>query len=169
MSGDPMLLRVPADTAQALASPALIAELSALLATARREYVAGLPAGSPEALSEGEPWSDHVARAVLDWLIGRCVVEAAPGAARSPGMALVGAERIRQIEEKGYDAAHDDKFATGELAHMTIWYADEEAGVMQWPWDDDWPGRGNRLTDMVRTASLAVAEVDRLLRAGWRA
>jgi hypothetical protein len=39
------------------------------------------------------------------------------------GLALIAAERFRQINEEGYDAAHDDRHKMGELAMAAIAYA----------------------------------------------
>ncbi|AYF32174.1 hypothetical protein CSH63_33000 [Micromonospora tulbaghiae] len=171
---DPLLLRVPADTAEALASDVLVPELAAVLFAAWAQCADGPPSwprldGGPYPLAEaaGNAHLDavHLARAVRDWLMGRCVVEAAPHLDQSPALALIGAERIRHLEVKGYDANHDDQYRDGELAGMALWYADDESSAIDWPGNlDDLPARGDRLQDLVRAGSLLAAEVDRLLR-----
>jgi hypothetical protein len=155
---DPILLRVPQETRDALAGDALVDDVELTIAAARDAWKAG---DAPFAIGP----NGHAARRVLDHLAERCAVEAAPHTDRSPAIALIAAER-RRHEEKGYDARHDDRFLRGELADMGCWYADEAAGVMEWPWDDDWPTRGDRVQDLVRAGSLIAAEIDRLIRSG---
>ncbi|AYF31082.1 hypothetical protein CSH63_27315 [Micromonospora tulbaghiae] len=173
---EPLLLRVPADTARALASDVLVPELAAVLLAAwaqRTDERPGQPAAAAAAAElvddlyhrAGAAGAAHLARAVLNWLAGRCVVEAAPHLDQSPALALIAAERIRHLEGKGYDANHDDQYRDGELAGMALWYADDESSAIDWPGGlDDLPARGGRLQDLVRAGSLLAAEIDRLLR-----
>lgn len=103
------------------------------------------------------------------------------------------AERQRQIEAEGFDRAHDDAHAPGELAraaaaylyagsvtdHRTrhalgSWRDDsEEAPVMAalvvkelWPWEREWwkPRPDDRRRDLVRGCALGVAEGEHMER-----
>lgn len=155
---DPILLRVPQETRDAFAGDALVDDVELTIAAARDARKAG---EVPFAVGP----NGHAARKALDHLADRCAVEAAPYSDRSPAIGLIGAERIRQID-KGYDARHDDAMVRGELADMSRWYADDEAGALEWPWATGWPTRGDRLQDLVRAGSLIAAEIDRLIRSG---
>lgn len=157
---DPLLLRVSAETAEMLASDMMLAAIASTITVARRQWERGE--------AQTSMWSGHAAAQIVEQLRALCVVEDVPHAERTPALELIRAERIRHIEEKGYDARHDDRCTDGQLAGMAGWYADEHAGELEWPWEDDWPERGNRVQDLVRAGSLYAAEVDRLLRAGWR-
>lgn len=140
---------VLAETLDALSEPVVLAELT--------EVLGSVPA------HPGPGRGEVAARAVLDYLIGRLTEPA--GAQQSPALALIAAERRRHFTAS-YDAAYDDRFDRGELAQMGRWYADPDATVTEWPWDDDWPTRDGGLADLIRGASLLAAEADRMIRAG---
>jgi hypothetical protein len=103
----------------------------------------------------------------------------------------VAAERKRQIEGEGYDAAHDDEHINGEIALAACCYAapdllfvkDDRANAIimrdPWPWEERFDKRrynGNvvlpnhrlaiqRRRDLaVKAAALMVAEIERLDR-----
>lgn len=95
----------------------------------------------------------------------------------SPAMLAIIAERFRQIEVEGWDAAHDDAHADGSLAQAAAAYAigaeyvtaynldqDEEYlinGRELFPWDiEHWKPRERR-RNLVRAGALIVAELDR--------
>ena len=89
------------------------------------------------------------------------------------GIEAIAAERQRQIEVEGWDAAHDDAYTEFELAEAAACYAlgvdqDHRAeGVpMNWPWDADWwkPSDPNRRKNLVRAGALIAAEIDRIDR-----
>jgi hypothetical protein len=90
----------------------------------------------------------------------------------SPFMQAVIAERFRHVEEEGWSAEHDDRHERGELAGAGACYA-HCAGVnadenrkppSEWPWDDEcWKPYGFR-RDLVRGASLIIAEGDKFDR-----
>ena len=91
------------------------------------------------------------------------------------------AERWRQISGCGYDYAHDDAHARGEIALAAAAYAigstthrlqnttERGQGLMQagfsWPWEGG-PSLSNARADLIRAAALIVAELERLDRAG---
>lgn len=90
-------------------------------------------------------------------------------------------ERVRQLSEEGYDAAHDDAHKNGELAMAAACYTigafygwepkpDADGEVWQpamfevtWPWDSAKPKDKRR--DLVRAAALILAELERIDRA----
>lgn len=88
---------------------------------------------------------------------------------------LIDAERKRQVEKEGYDAAHDDEHDGGEIlaaadcyvgnVRMTCAYGAD--GVpMAWPWEVvHWKPK-DTVRDYVRAGALMQAEKERLLRAG---
>jgi hypothetical protein len=93
----------------------------------------------------------------------------------------IAAERRRQIEVEGWDAAHDDEHKTGELAsaaaayanHMAQFHGAEAVGSRYaikahphgWPWDRAWWKPKTPRRDLIRAAALIVAEIERLDRA----
>jgi hypothetical protein len=88
----------------------------------------------------------------------------------SPFMKAVVAERFRQIEEEGFDHAHDDGYEIGELAKAGsnyIYYASDPIPALcppTWPWERRWwKPRGMR-RDLVRGCALAIAEGEKLDR-----
>lgn len=100
-----------------------------------------------------------------------------PDSERLDGVALIAAERRRQIEEKGYTAQHDDEHADSEILHVAgelVNYVDP--GITLDP-DDHW-GIINRtdckypddesaadLRLLVIAGALIAAEIDRRQRA----
>lgn len=80
------------------------------------------------------------------------------------------AERKRQVQEEGWDAWHDDKHKTGEIALAAACYALHRSPVMcdvraYWPWDPSWWKPKNPRRDLVRAAALLIAEIERMDRA----
>lgn len=97
--------------------------------------------------------------------------------------ALIGiAERLRQIQEEGYTANHDDQFTDGELVSAAIAYAlatskDAESRIKgmaenteasAW-WPHDWDTQAwkpkDTISNLRRAVAFLMAEIDRLLRA----
>jgi hypothetical protein len=88
------------------------------------------------------------------------------------------AERRRQIEVEGWDAAHDDEHegGSGSLAKAAACYAlaaSEQASgwdgpfVKQpglWPWEAQWWKPKDQRRNLVRAAALLLAEIERLDR-----
>ena len=112
---------------------------------------------------------------------------------RDDGVALIAAERKRQVSEEGWTPEHDDKHEGGELAAAAVCYAlpeddrEFETGRYRWgkvvinvldvlwPWWES-PHRGapfmnwwkptpdNRIRELVKAGALIAAENDRLQR-----
>lgn len=95
-------------------------------------------------------------------------------------------ERKRQVEREGWTPEHDDAYTEYELAWAAITYAmaacadSAERAVMDqfgdhsatpgrinenWPWDWKWWKPKDRRRDLVRSAALIIAEIERLDRA----
>lgn len=98
---------------------------------------------------------------------------AEPYPAPTPGVALISTERRRQVQDEGYDRAHDVALDDGELAAAAASYAMSSTGSIQrktimrfWPWDVKYWKPGTPLRDLVRAGALIAAEIDRHLRAG---
>jgi hypothetical protein len=70
-----------------------------------------------------------------------------------PGMELIAAERKRQLDEKGYTAAHDDQHANGELSLVAALLASPELLYRKDPgngassYSDPWPETWDRRWD----------------------
>jgi hypothetical protein len=94
---------------------------------------------------------------------------------------MVEAERRRQRDFLGYDAAHDDQHDRGELVQAAICYAANEPVYKKedlppgrivfsdlWPWPLGRPPRGGSASVQVQrlteAAALLVAEIERLQR-----
>lgn len=102
----------------------------------------------------------------------------------NPGMARVAMERLRQLDEEGWTAEHDDEHANGSLAQAAACYAWPRgvvwpgkaswqvpawmANALTWPWDRKWWKPKGQTRDLERSAALAVAEIERLDRAEAR-
>ncbi len=91
----------------------------------------------------------------------------------------VQAERRRQIEAEGWTPQHDDEHADGQMAQAAGCYALHAGGIgtdwpdgrqngsaLFWPWDKDWWKPTTPRRDLVKACALALAEIERLDRAG---
>jgi len=86
------------------------------------------------------------------------------------GIELVTEECNRQINEEGYNLNHDKKYTNNELSYAGIHYALPEdtrkflnrSGIDLWPWDDVHYKPTTRLRDLVKAASLIIADIDRI-------
>lgn len=89
-----------------------------------------------------------------------------PKSVVSDGLAVIAAERKRQVEAEGWTPEHDDEHATGELANAAVCYALGRRTVW-WPWSLDWwkPSPDNRIRELAKAGALIAAEIDRLQRA----
>jgi hypothetical protein len=94
--------------------------------------------------------------------------------ALTDGVALIAAERRRQIEVEGWTPKHDDEHASDELALAAVCYAMPESGRLArytmppwWPWDASWwkPSPTDRVRELVKAGALIAAEIERLQRA----
>lgn len=97
-------------------------------------------------------------------------------------MAVAMQERIRQIDEEGFQPENDRaQYPEGELGLAAARYLAPEAVyrrmelhegvsfVFAWPWGARWfkpggPGLDGRMRDVTKGSALALAEVERLLR-----
>lgn len=102
---------------------------------------------------------------------------AAPRERAADGVSMIAAERARQIEHHGFDAARDNTYDRGELAAAATHYALTEwdysmHGDAFWPaeWSASWDHKGedDRITQLTKAGALIAAEIDRLLRATTR-
>lgn len=94
----------------------------------------------------------------------------------SKSMKDIAAERVRQINEEGWTAAHDDEHTDGSLAEAAACYAHPLLQASKpphlpigWPlsWDPEWwKPSDDRRRDLIKAGALIVAEVDRIDRKG---
>jgi hypothetical protein len=89
------------------------------------------------------------------------------------------AERNRQKESEGWTTEHDDQHQIGSLAIAGACYAAHASTSIYapnfsdtqnfinrcWPWDSHWWKPKSRRRDLVRSAALIIAEIERLDRA----
>jgi hypothetical protein len=102
------------------------------------------------------------------------------------GLALIAAERNRQISSEGYNARHDDSHKLGELVDAGQCYACVASAeirgssanewpvelfdgfhdsLLDWPWDDKWwKPSDDPVRNLVKAGALIAAEIDRILR-----
>lgn len=102
------------------------------------------------------------------------------------GIRRIGQERLRQVEQEGWDYQHDDDHEANELAWAAACYAAPMsiyAAVWRpnsgnctplnecWPWDRKWDKRPippftrqERIRALEKAGALCAAEIDRLLR-----
>jgi hypothetical protein len=88
------------------------------------------------------------------------------------------AERLRQINEEGWSAEHDEKYTNEQLAYAAGCYCapiwpDEEAKEkgdppIGWPWPWRWWKPGEYRRNLVKAGALILAEIERLDRAATR-
>ncbi|HFF2331446.1 TPA: hypothetical protein ACGBIB_004735 [Pseudomonas aeruginosa] len=153
-----------------------------------REYARGLPAPVAQAqhsvpeefigrLSEFLAQHGATGKALLREL--RAMLAAEPGTEVPQAWLDVQAERRRQITAKGWTPEHDDEHADGQMAQAAGCYALHAGGIgtdwpdgrqngaaLFWPWDkDSWKPTTPR-RDLVKACALALAEIERLDRAG---
>ncbi|MEF2236646.1 hypothetical protein V3412_16600 [Pseudomonas aeruginosa] len=109
----------------------------------------------------------------------RRLLAAAPGNSVPQAWLDVQAERRRQVEAEGWTPEHDDEHADGQMAQAAGCYALHAGGIgtdwpdgrqngaaLFWPWDkDSWKPTTPR-RDLVKACALALAEIERLDRAG---
>lgn len=82
-------------------------------------------------------------------------------------------ERERQLEQEGWDDAHDSQHDNEELARAAACYAwpgsrvatgSDAARAAAWPWDECWDKRNkhSRRRQLVIAAALIMAELERV-------
>ncbi|HHQ2891169.1 TPA: hypothetical protein ACSPMR_005014 [Pseudomonas aeruginosa] len=100
-------------------------------------------------------------------------------AATSARRPFLDVRRRRQITAEGWTPEHDDEHADGQMAQAAGCYALHAGGIgtdwpdgrqngsaLFWPWDkDSWKPTTPR-RDLVKACALALAEIERLDRAG---
>lgn len=88
---------------------------------------------------------------------------------------MIEAERQRQIESEGWDAAHDDQHTDGELLRVAVYYylsgtgqhitvSAEDGAPLGWSWEAKWWKPKSPERDLVRAGALCLAERGRLRR-----
>lgn len=103
--------------------------------------------------------------------------------ARAPaakGVALIAAERRRQVEKEGWTHEHDDEHVEGEMAGAAASYAaaaqrdiaegpllagHQRPPLQTWRWAAKWWKPKDPISNLVRAGALIAAEIDRLTRA----
>lgn len=91
------------------------------------------------------------------------------------GIEIIAEERQRQISIKGYNTAHDDEHAVGELAAAAmcycmppIWRPAGNFAPIGWPWiggdNDGFKPCDDRVKELAKAGALIAAEIDRLNR-----
>ncbi|WP_253945938.1 hypothetical protein [Pseudomonas aeruginosa] len=105
------------------------------------------------------------------------ILAAAPGNSVPQAWLDVQAERRRQITAEGWTPEHDDQHGHGQMARAAACYAlagssapnDGTAALLvslAWPWDQQWWKPTSARRDLVKACALALAEIERLDRAG---
>lgn len=81
-------------------------------------------------------------------------------------------ERGRHVTEKGFSFANDDKYTNHELTRAAVCYIAGQfmAGqfMQLWPFNKKWWKPTDRRRDLIKAASLIVAEIERIDRAEER-
>lgn len=85
------------------------------------------------------------------------------------GIALIAAERRRQIADEGWTPTHDDGHTTGQLARAAACYALQHTRVsgraIRWPWHREWwKPSADPIRNLVKAGALIAAEIERLHR-----
>lgn len=95
------------------------------------------------------------------------------GATVSVGASLIYSERQRQVDQKSYNADHDDAYNDSEeLVRAALCYLAsrgdgiEGAAPAGWPWDGHNWKPGALIDDLVKAGALIAAEIDRRSRMG---
>lgn len=88
------------------------------------------------------------------------------------GIERIATERMRQIEEEGWNRQHDADHVMGELGRVGALYAmpdffRERVFKHLWPfsWSRAWwkPSPENRIRELEKAGALIAAEIDRLI------
>lgn len=92
------------------------------------------------------------------------------------GADLITAERIRQVNVKGWTPEHDDEHTEGQLAIAAACYAFDAGSLPtidakrfindNWPWSKKWwkPTPDDTIRQLTKAGALIAAEIDRLQR-----
>jgi len=94
---------------------------------------------------------------------------------KKTGVELIAIERKRQIEELGYDYAHDHLYADEQLAKAgavyalpnklrELWWGNDWASITRrfWPWDWKYwkPTPDDRIKELAKAGALIAAQID---------
>lgn len=114
-------------------------------------------------------WSEN--ENVTHWIPASELLATVTPPNRSGAIFDVAEERARQVFGEDFDYKRDDAYVKGELVQAAIAYAqhahDPKASVAVpyvWPWDPKWFKPTNPRRDLVKSAALLVAEIERLDR-----
>lgn len=106
-----------------------------------------------------------------NWTIVPLYARPVPARELTDAAKSVLAEHRRQIEAEGWTPERDDSYINGELADAAASYA-LNAGIPMrnlrppyWPWDRSWWKPSHPRQDLVKSAALILAEIERLDRA----
>ena len=85
------------------------------------------------------------------------------------GIEAIRDERLRQVNDEGWDANHDDEHDRDQLVLAAANYALEHTGHGDligdiWPWDEEWWKPGEPIRNLIKAGALIAAEIDRLER-----
>lgn len=94
------------------------------------------------------------------------------------GIAIIAAERRRQLKQEGWTQEHDAEHLNGELAIAAACYVLAEYArsygrhnvdemPVKWPWAEEcWkPTPDDRIRELAKAGALIAAEIDRIRRA----
>jgi hypothetical protein len=125
-------------------------------------------------------WAEHY-DTIITQAISILSAPSSTGGSESQGVALIAAERKRQVTEEGYDAEHDKGHAA-DLALAASSYAlagaDDLDGLdyvandsfdppADWPWrTSEWKPTGKAIPDLVKAGGLIAAALDSLIAEG---
>lgn len=93
-----------------------------------------------------------------------------PGGQAQDGVALIAAERRRQLEAEGWTPEHDDQHRRGELADAAALYIAEaqygqHGNLLDWRTPArQWIKQCDRQRALVKAGALIAAELDRIAR-----
>lgn len=96
------------------------------------------------------------------------------GALSTQAVEDVLAERVRQVQEEGWTAEHEDRNnAPGDLSRAAACYSlaaagcsNDDAAIQRfWPWLDSWWKPTNDRRNLVKAGALVIAEIERMDRA----
>lgn len=115
-------------------------------------------------------WSENPDN-VTHWIPASELLATVAPPLRHGAIFAVAEERARQVFGEDFDYKRDDAYVNGELVQAAVAYAQHahnpKASVAvpyAWPWDPKWFKPTNPRRDLVKSAALIVAEIERLDR-----
>jgi len=103
---------------------------------------------------------------VGEWYCETCAKKH-PESEMHTGAELIERERMRQIAEKGYTAAHDDRLNRFQLSNAATCYlnpSDAKLFRLHWPFELSYWKPEDKISNLVKAGALIAAEIDRLQR-----